>query len=387
VKARAARGIAVLVALGGGGAAACQILAGIERIDKVGLVIDAGPDSSVGPAAADPCLPTRPPPPPETDDDRDGVLPPFYLAVRTFTFNKPDGADFGFDLDGTCTCDKRVATAHDGGSSCKPAGNDCDLDGGIDNEASKLFASLVPIGFSVDQLVNDDVSKGQSTLLIYVSQYNGKPNDTEVLVGGLVSDGILDGAGCGTVLNVKRNRAPPAWCGHDLWTYPTDYVKPGTAEPLGTGTGYVTNGVLVFTGDLPLSIAVAGNVLGLGSPIGAGQLLRTDAGTWAWNGTMTGRVAVSQVLAMAGNFNTSSGDGGTALCQSLVFPTIKAAACSSVDITRSSRFDFQDGTCDSVSMAVGFEADQVDIGQRFDPPPPDQPCAADHVTPGTYACP
>jgi hypothetical protein len=378
--------VALFVAAIGALPVGCQVVAGIEHVAKERLAADGGPaGSSTGPSASDPCKHARPPAPPDSDDDRDTILPPFFLAVRKFSSAATGDGYHGFDLDNVCTCDKRPDTFKLGVSSCAPKGDDCDIDGGIDNAGAKLFGTFAPLGYSPDQSVNGPIDDGSRGLLLYVTKYNGKPNDSEVFVGGMLSHGILDGSGCATTVG-PNGRAPPGWCGHDRWTYPSEYVKNGTKEPSGTGKGYVTNGSLVFQSEVPITMGFASATMSFGSPIVAGQLGKKPDGTWTYDAVLAGRVLASEMLAAGGTFPDPL--GGTKLCQSAAFGTARAAFCAAVDINHSSSFDFKEGPCDAVSMAFAFTAEQADVGELLDEPATTtNPCAASAVPPGTYDCP
>ena len=86
---------------------ACQIVAGIERVEKVPPAPDSTPAEDVTPPATDPCAHAAPPGAPAKtgapgeDDER----PPFIVAVRTLNLIPEAGAPIpGYDLDNVCTC-------------------------------------------------------------------------------------------------------------------------------------------------------------------------------------------------------------------------------------------------------------------------------------------
>jgi hypothetical protein len=379
--------IGVLIAAVAVAVAACQVVAGIERVDKTQRTsaVDGGPVDPNRPNPNDPCKHMRPLPAPESDDDRNGELPGFYLAIRaTTTSGTMGGAPIGFDLDNVCTCDKRTETFRAGASSCTPKTDDCDSDGGVDNKGANLFGLFAPSGFDFDERAVEQIEEGRRGLLLYITKYNGKPNDSEVIVGAMVTHGIRDGDGCGTRPTAK-GWAPPGWCGHDRWSYSAEYVKPGSAEPVGNGNGYVTNGTLVFQSDLPLTMFFGSTTVNFGSPITAGKLEKKPDGFWKLSAVLAGRIPANELLAAVGTFN--DGDD-LVVCKTPVFPAIKQSLCDSADINRSNRFDFQGGTCDAVSMALSFTAEQSDVGGEFTPPiDTDGGCEENQVPPGTYVCP
>ncbi|MBX3260609.1 MAG: hypothetical protein KIS78_24560 [Labilithrix sp.] len=369
---------------------ACQVVAGIEPVEKVdAAALDgASPDASGdggADAGVDPCHHVLPPPEPDKDDDRDTELPPFYLALRTLDVIAKDGDSYrGFDLDGVCTCDKRPGTASNGASSCAPKLKDCDFDGGIDNRGATLFEQFSPTGFSPSDSANDGIAAGRRGLLLYVKGYNGKPNDRQVSVGVMITYGIVDGSGCGT--SSGRDRSPPGWCGNDLWTYPLEYVKPTTKEPLFQGNGYVNDGTLVFRSELPITMFFGGATLTFGSPITAGVLAKNGAGLWTYDALLSGRIPVTELLGATGNFSAPD-DESSMLCNSPFFATVKKTLCDAVDINRTSVLDFEEGACDAISTALGFTAEQASVGNELTEAQDDSPCARDNVPADLYTCP
>src|SRR5262249_9752789 len=125
-----------------------------------------------------------------------------------------------------------------------------------------------------------------------------------------------------------------------------------------------------------------------GSPIAAGRLEKNADGLWKLDSVLAGRIPVDELLAAVGNFpDPTPGKKGNRLCTSPLFPTVKEALCTSVDINHSARLDFKEGTCDAVSSAVALTAEQVDIGDLYDTTEETTPCSASAVAAGTYSCP
>lgn len=370
--------------------AACQVVAGIEHVEKVQPGTNDGgtPEGGGGPDSAtnDPCKHELPPPLPENDDDRDTEVPPFYLAVRTVDVIAKSGGSYrGFDLDGVCTCDERPGSARGGGPSCTPKLRQCDLDGGIDNKGAALFDKFAPTGFSPNEAANNGISNGRRGLLLYIRNYNGKKNDRQVSVGVMISHGILDGSGCGT--SSGNDRSPPGWCGNDLWSYPLAFVKPTTKEPLFQGNGYVNDGVLVFRSDEETSVFFGGTALSFGSPITSARIEKNQEGRWVLSdGLLSGRIPVTELLAATGTFGDPGGGSG-GLCNSPVFAAVKKELCDSVDINSSNAFDFKEGNCDAVSTALAFTAEQASVGDEHTEPDEANPCAKGNVPADLYTCP
>ena len=369
---------------------ACQVVAGIEHVEKVptGSGQDAG-DGSVEPdtGMSDPCVHQLPPPEPENDDDREAELPPIYLAIRTFdVIAKAETGYRGFDLDGVCTCDGRPGTAFGGEPSCTPKLRQCDLDGGADNGAAALFEKFAPTGYSPNEVANGGVAEGRRGLLLFIKSYNGKKNDRQVSVGLMVSHGITDGSGCGT--STGGEFSPPGWCGNDLWTYPVGSVKPTTKEPLFQGHGYVNDGVLVFRSDGEATVLFGGAALAFGSPMMSARIEQDGEGRWVLrDGLLGGRLPVTEVLAATGTINDPQG-GGQGLCNNAVlFATVKKELCDAVDVNKSNAFDFKEGACDAVSAGIAFTAEQASVGEERTATPEPHPCARGNVPEDLYTCP
>ena len=380
-----------LRALGLGlGLVACQVVAGIDHVEKVQPTTndldggDAGtkPDSP----SSDPCSHALPPPLPENDDDRETELPPFYLALRTLDVIAKDGSDYrGFDLDGVCTCDPRPGTAFGGEPSCTPKLRQCDHDGGIDNRGAVLFEKFAPTGYSPNDVANGGIGEGKRGLLLYIKSYNGKKNDRQVSVGVMVSHGIVDGSGCST--SSGQQYSPPGWCGNDLWTYPVAYVKPTTKEPLFQGNGYVNDGVLVFRSDEETTVLFGGAALLFGSPIMSARIEQSDGRWMLRGGLLAGRIPVTELLAAIGTINDPQG-GPSGLCNNpVLFGTVKKELCDAVDVNKSNAFDFKQGACDGISTAIAFTAEQASVGEERTEPPESHPCAKANVSADLYTCP
>ena len=386
---RAAASLTVRAALVAVALVACQVVAGIDRVEKV----DPGsstPDASDGDAKldsgpSDPCSHALPPPQPDNDDDRDAELPPFYLALRTLDVIAKEGSLYrGFDLDGACTCDDRPGTAFGGEASCTPKVRQCDQDGGIDNKGAALFEKFAPTGYSPNEVANRGIAQGRRGLLLYIKNYNGKKNDRQVSVGLLVTHGIIDGSGCGTTSG--QVHSPPGWCGNDLWTFPVGQVKPTTKEPLFQGNGYVNDGVLVFRSDEETTVLFGGTLLPFGSPMMAARLGQNQDGHWTLDGLLGGRLPVTDLLAAVGTINDPQG-GGNGLCNNAaLFGTVKKELCDAVDINKSNAFDFKQGACDGVSTAIAFTAEQASVGEERTEPPESHPCDKANVPPDLYTC-
>lgn len=376
-------------------AAACQVIAGIERVEKDVLAdgVDGSTDddSDVVSAPSDPCAHALPPPPPEVDDDPDGTIPPMYLAVRTLNLShRDDDSLVGFDLDRVCTCEERPATAHGGASSCTPKQRVCDEDGGIDNRAAILFEAISGSSGSgsPDEQSNDAIADGSQSVLLHIAGWNGKPNDREVFVGVMASYGIVDPSGCG--VDSGKEFHPPQWCGHDKWTYPPEgaIATGGQIVPIRRSKGHVTDGQLVLESDAAIPVVLGNVAFSFGTPTIAGRLEKIDEG-YRLTGLLAGRIPIGDILTTAGQTEVKSDQSGKRepLCTTPLFDSIKSVLCGSVDVRQTSAFDFKEGACDAISSAITFTAESAELGGTRAAPPWSGPCVPTGPDDPRYVCP
>jgi hypothetical protein len=384
------RTLAVLAGGLGATVLACQLVAGIERVDKVDPPPpEAGPDVvAVDAEVTDPCPHVRPPPPPTVDDAPAVSLEPIYLALREVTLSpsSPVGT-VGYDLDRTCTCDSRPGAAFEGGASCVSGrAAQCDSDGGVDNQgglALATYGTFVDIDKAAN--INGRIAEGKQTSIVVLTRYNGRANDSEVGFGLFTSEGMKDGPGCPGSVTDADGFTSPGWCGEDLWTASDTTVtgSDGNFVPRSAGTGYVTNYEFVVELNSPASIPFGGYKLTLGSPVSTGHLVPLDANLkpldtstppapelvkyWSVErAILGGRVPASELLAAAGTLFTPGDAGGTRppLCASPLFGALKSQICDQIDISASKAFDFiPNARCDSLSVGVALRAASVRVNR------------------------
>ena len=364
--------------------AGCQLLAGIERVEKEpDGVGDARVDSaSLMDAGRDPCEHAAAPEAPSADDNV-GDEPPFYLAIRTIDWSSETR---GFDLDGTCTCDSRPGTFREGRASCVGSADHCDAERGIDNQAAKLVASVVDAGNDPNRLANEAAAAGRRGLLFYVTGYNGKNNDRSVKVGAMLTYGIVDPRGCSGSVPGTEGRFTPGWCGADRWTFPAAFVKPTTKVPAIEGTAYVRDGTLVarFSADMPiffgrLEMAISSAVL-------SGTIAKSSGGTWVLEGTLAGRVAAGQWLASVGRLPFALKTDAE-VCSTPFFEGFRSNLCGARDIMVGPALDSTEAACDAISSALALRADQASVGEERTDPSPVTGCHPSRIDAGAYACP
>jgi hypothetical protein len=394
----------VLIAIGAIGVA-CQVVAGIERVEKDQKAAGDGgttpnPDGSSsgssGIPANDPCKHAIPEAIPAKDDDPENTIPAFYMAVKTLKITQ-DGAG-GLDLDEVCTCEKGAGTARDGGSSCKPKTTDCDGPNGIDNRGAALFKKFEIGGqVSVDQSASQDIDEGKRSLLVHISEWNGKPNDREIKVGVLVSPGITTNGPCNNDTSPEPGHFKPKWCGSDKWDYNigTTVQGPNQLFPIVRGLAYVVNNAVVFRSEGSIATFFGRATLNLGSPIMTGKLEKTAGGQWRLaGGILSGRIPIEELLAAIGQFSDPTGgtnpDGSKRLlCEARdVFNLVKPEICNGVDIAKLRVGDFQGGNCNAVSTAISFDAEQAILGGEKPTENSDNRCSPNQITdPSLYQCP
>jgi hypothetical protein len=380
--------------LAGAGIAACQLVLGIDRVDKPFDFGDGGADSST----PDLCAHTAPPPMPETDDDPNFELAPFLLAVRRLDVSDAGGT--GFDLDRVCTCDHRPGAAYDGGGSCRGGGgSSCDDDGGVDNAALANILKSFEVFQSFDQTldVNDKIAGGNTTILLLISGYNGRANDKDISVALILSEGIRDNKGCDAGANPKYpGLFLPGWCGNDIWTVDRDLVYQDAPpyQPVLATSGYVNQHRLVSSGENRVyKMLFASASIDLGSPIAVGTLTplnddltprdpnspprgTTDRLFSMEDGVFAGRLLERSLLEFAGSFPLP-GTPPTYVCTSSFFTEMKSQLCAARDIAASKSLDFDPKTpCSALSLAYRFSAVPAVPGAAMQRPTPDNPCVS-----------
>ena len=392
---------------------ACQIVAGIERVEKVPPIPDTGPPEAE-PPPSDPCAHAAPPRAPAKTDaaGEDDELPAFYVAVRSMSLIPDKGAPPpGFDLDGVCTCESRQPTAADGGTTCSPHAKSpiCDEDGGVDNQAARLFNEYRNV-LEINQAanINDEIANGSKDLLIQISGYNGLPNDPSVTIGVFGSEGLYDRPpdkpGCDASTFNPRPEFPdggvwrPVFCGDDKWSI----VKETTLStvrpllPVRTGSGWVRDGLLVVEVRDSLQLPFYNTVLGLITarvvgrlvPLGADLKPRDPTKPPAndlekrlfelRDGVFAGRVPAKDLLAAAGTLDDPlDKQSGKHLCTTPLYLTAQELFCQYLDISANPQRDLNlSFGCDALSAAFTFDAYPALDGELYPRLIKDNECAA-----------
>ncbi len=356
------RVLAVLAAagLGGGAAASCQLVAGLDW-----SIADAGADAGTGGApgadggpgdasseeAGPPSGcggPTYPDPPGGTDSTM--TIPGLVFALRTIDLGDM-GDTPGYDLDDVCTC------TDDAGPSCVGASPQpstyCDAPGGVDDQAAKLFQLIeLPVGSGSfgSAYFSAKANEGAWSLLVRLDGYSGMPDDPAVQVSLYDSAGLL----------------APKWQGADAWpvTPGSVFVDAGVVSPRFTSSGaYVAGSVLVAT--LPTCVLTlrGGGVDQITIQLSAGVLtgkLVQMGGAWSLeDGVLAARWSLTDVFRSLSSYRDNNGQP---ICtNATTYSIAKGVICSDADI-------LVDGTqpksaaCDALSFGLGFTADPALVG-------------------------
>lgn len=353
-----------LIALGAIGVlAGCADLLGFKTL-QAPPPDDAGPDVFV-------CQHVLWPDPPTTPGS--GTPTSYDLAVHHVHLTQTEdggAANFGFDLDHTCTMDTSSA-------SCQPGAKGTlitDGVGGVDNESIALVNLLKGQETQLQNVLSDDafnaeIDAGTFTVLIRILGLlddKNQASNQSLTVALQTAPAIIT--------------APPIWDGTDRWQPATsDTVGPGSNYPKASliMDAYVTNGTLVATSDgpitlnmvLPQNATLTGVLpLTLRKIVFTGKLVKRPDGNYDMtNGLLGGRWSAEDLLTSVASLSYL----GQALCeynQSIGYQILVAEVCPKQDIT-STGVDVGSQKCDAFSTAMAFDAVAVTVSNNPVPAP------------------
>jgi hypothetical protein len=333
---------------------------------------EAAPDAPDAPA---PCPEVFPPPRPAADDPSNADNQTFIVALHTLDLGiRTDGGAaplYGYDLDQVYTC-------CDGGlPSCKApvAGNThCDELGGRDNSGGQLIGDLGlldPGQFNSDT-ISQQLQQGLYTILVQVQDYNGQPNDTQV-VAALYASGGIEPAGDAA--------AVAKWDGTDVWAIDQSFVlgAPDASPILPNhydAHAYVSGGVLVMQVAFPISLgsSATGITISLTGGVITGSVVPSGGTFKLANGQLAGRWNASGMLQAVQALTL----GGAPVCPGTVYYVgVKSQICAAADIMTDLTQDNKGATCDALSVAFGFTADPAHIGDVLGTQPRTPSCSTD----------
>ena len=338
----------------------CGLLAGLKLPDLVD--VDAAPsvpgDAAVAETLLPPCEPKLPAPP----GDQGGAEGPRvtfaieYVAsgtVREDAGLLPGGGeasrlcvDPSIDLDGLNTCDSEGGIVT--GGSCKGLGPlKCDRKGGGDNAAATLIA-LYQNGPALDPQddPNPALRAGRGGILLDLSAYNGKDDDSAVGVALLFAAGVRDiDGGLGAV---------PRWDGTDVWVAEQRAFIDTEALRYVAREAYVAGGLLVARFEnTPFNLGGSGSRLNAREFVVSARVIRKESGEAVRldKGRIGVRIAIETILDYAGGRLLS----GKSLCD----PTgnranLLTTACGLADLSTNLTSPDANAPCDAISYALGF---------------------------------
>ena len=331
---------------------ACQLIAGIgdKQLWDGAVVTNPCPTLDV------PALPTNNPP--STPNNT------YVAALSAIRLGSSDGGPYyGFNLDGTCTCQFSQ------GDSCFAAGDaapKCDDEGGIDNYARHAFEAinqLVPDGGVITEArFNSALNSGLSGAVIQVSNYNGLADDSAVTVTIYGSQGIEG-----------YPDASPKHDGNDQWV-----IDPGSATgQYSVDDAYVTNFTLVATGlNFPIIVGSAITqpvTIQLDEGVIRASLTINGSSMTITNGVLGGRWDPAKFLPSLAPVPDPLFGGYLCGDADITYQILKKDICASTDINRTTSGDGK-GSCNSVSMGLGFDAVPAMKGPVGPVVNPGQPC-------------
>jgi hypothetical protein len=323
-----------------------------------------------------PSLPANPDPGP---DDVEIVV-----AVRHVDFGETQadvGVSVGYDLDNRCTCQ-----GEDSACLVPEAAqeNICDGPEGRDNNAAYLFNHLLLYTDALTSAANNDnIARGDWTMLIRVRGYNGQPNDGQVeftLFGSPGRDNdpcIADPA--------------PVWDGSERWPVDVESLVFSGTGGAGGGTAeggcaamtevidgysldnpkftdpsaYVSGGVVVA--NLPeagISLAGADRIVHMNVTAGfmTARIEQDEtSGGWALrDGLLVGRWKIVEFFRMLTDldYNDEPVCPGT-----IAFELVKAEVCKFPDVA--STLGGPTTPCDALSLGMSFDADPALLGMMW----------------------
>jgi hypothetical protein len=270
--------------------------------------------------------------------------------------------DLGYNLDGLVS--KAGSPNH-----CKPAagGKPSIMDDGTDGTDNAFGKTLMPLILSLandaQEQVNESLEDGDFTIIVNHTNIGSEPNQVDVL------SKLYAGTGIGA-----EGDDPARWDGSDEWLVaPELLTNPEDIESarIQFENAYVADGTWVSgdLGDIDLSLSVAGYALTL--KITRAVITMDMEGTSATNGVIAGILKtedlISEIRKVAGGFSEEFCSGTT--IESLL-DQLRQASDIPINGEQS-----PDKTCDGISIGIGFDGDEVQLGGIDEPSPPaEDPC-------------
>ncbi len=279
----------------------------------------------------------------------------------------------GYNLDGKVTA--KGAT-----DVCKPVtGGTVSADGenGIDNAfGEKIVPSLgiVPGFGQPSRTISQSLNDGTFTIMVNVTGFDDTSTQTNTgLTGQLFAGGQF---------NVADPDQKPTWTGSDVWPVRGELLADGKTIAGGSkvvfNDSYISNGTWVSggTSDVTLTLAVNGVPLIINIRNAVLTAAHTQPGKLE-NGVVAGVVRATELIDaiknVVGRFTTAACPG------SPLFNTLAQSILQAADMRADGTID---GECDSLSVALGFTAEQIANPTLVGPPQEATPdaCSGDAGT-------
>lgn len=391
---RAVYKLSILSALTVMGAAACADILGFERFTGVaedaGTVIEASSVDATADTAPQPpppeCLSLGLPAAPTDAGDKGDAGANIVVALSRFDIGIKDDAGVskpvGLNLDLTCTTSQdtsscELPTVTDGDFKLYQA----DKPNGVDNAGFALISYLATAYDGVTaETFNAELERGRFGLVLVISGYNGLPDDPNVRVNAFPALGVEPRAG--------QDAGVPQFNSTDRWIFDREYATIPNDDGytiLGSRDAYVSGGKLVayfpkFAVGLPFPNNDRLLTIALNEAYVVGTLTKVGTEYEVTEGVITGRWPAADALLNINELriNNVGSPGSTPVCKStLVSGLVKAAICGGLDLSSSSAEKDAAAPCDSISVAVGFQAKPGDFGtgRKGTPLPTDCPDA------------
>lgn len=361
----------------------CQVILGLD--EPVGVARpDAAAEAEAGPNT---CAHASPPPQPASNDDPSpAAQKDYWFATEQLIVPYRNRVLPGVDLDQSCTCQPGVI---DNGPSCKTPmvanSTHCDSDGGVDDALGDALSGNLVSGFDLNKAANAQFREGRRGLLVYLSDYNGKANDTEVGVAFVPSGGLYSNLGCdgnprdaGLLENQPQGapgpRYAPVWDGCDRWSPYKDRVlgsgfDAGVRYVVAT-KAYVTNFTLVVKNISEVTLELFGGSLSVTNPIAVGQIRSDSDGPnrlLRIEGFISGRLPFANFLQAVGSVTIKDEQNNDQpLCKNTgLWDLARPDFCKARDSMVSPASDKKGEICDAVTATIGFVARQSSISDKL----------------------
>lgn len=267
---------------------------------------------------------------------------------------------FGYNLD-------RTVTTRTSGGGCKPAGEASasvkeDGENGIDNSfGANILPLVIAAQASAPSLVNQTIGNGVFTLMLNIK---GLTDASQTATG--LSGIVLAGADFG---------GKPTFTTADDWPVRPETLSNASDPKSSTirfNDAYVVDGTFVAQADLKISLVFAGNNLDL--DIKKAIVTFDHKGSTADNGTIAGVVSTAQFTEQ---LKKIAGNISTALCGAGLDVIVQQITEAS-DIMADGSAGTPDQTCNAISLALGFTAEEIAQPTRVAEPaaPGEDLCAA-----------